>query len=153
MALSAVVAAITTSLRAVPGAITVPETPPPQLPYDRMILVYPHPGGSLPFQHGGRGGQAVVAYRDEIVVEWHLKVASDQIDAFLAISTPLLDEVRDRLWSDFVRTRFDGTVVALHGVNTDTYGEMGWSSEFTYGFRLILDITHAAELTAGKVTP
>ena len=152
MALEQVIAAIHGRLALVPGVVQVPDAPPPQLADDRMLLVYPQPGASTPMQHGGRTGQAVMQHRDVIVVEWHLKAAMDQAAVFLALGVPLFDLVRDLLWSEYVRHQFNGTVTLLTAINTDHFGEMGWGSDPTWGFRLLLDVMHAAEITAGKET-
>lgn len=151
MALTEICDAITVRLREIPGVLQVPDSPPPQLPDDRMLVVYPQPGSSTPMQHGGRGGQVVIQSRDVIVVEWHLLEPLDRVDRFLALGVPLLDTMRDSLWSTFLRNRFDQTVVQLHAVDTNQFGEMRWGSEPKHwGFRLTLDVTHAAEVSAGR---
>lgn len=150
MALANVCAAIVERLRLIPGVVQAPDAPPSQLVEDRMLIVYPMPGASTPMAHNGRDRQAVIQNRDNVIVEWHFKVAADQVAAFLGIATPLIDQIRDTIWSEFLRNRFGGTVDLLYAVNTDQFGEMGWGTDFTYGFRMNLDLLHGTSISAGR---
>lgn len=148
MALSNICEAVVERLRLIPGFVQAPDTPPPALTEDRILLVYPRPGDTTPFAHSGSFGKVVYQARDSVIVEWHLRKAADQIALFLELGIPLLDSVRDTCWSEFARNRFGKTIDALYSVNTDHFGEMGWSTDFTWGFRVVLDVMHGNEVQA-----
>lgn len=151
MALSEIVAAIVDVCRTVPGSVSVPDAPPGQLADDRMLIVYPQPGPSVAAQHTGRANTGPVIRNDDaIIVEWHLKRSADVIAESVPEMTEMTDALRDALWGAFARTRFGGTVIGMTSIETDRFGELGWGSDFTFGVRLLLNITHAAELAAGK---
>ncbi len=145
MALSAVTAAVLAAVRTVDGLGQVPDAPPPQLNDERMALVYPRPRESAPMQHAARGARAVLAYRDTVVVEYHRLLAADQIAEFLSDATPMLDAVRLALWDAWLTDQFGGTVVLLHGIASEQFGDMYWGGQHTYGFQLALDVTHTAD--------
>lgn len=148
MALTEICAAITNELRSIPGVSQVPDAPPAQLGEDRMLVIYPQPGPSTPASHRGRSGNVVISNRDVIVVEWHLKRAADQTAEFLQLGVPLLDLMRTTLWRAFNPGRFGGTVEGLYSIDTDHFGELGWGSDHTWGFRLMLDLSHSADVGA-----
>lgn len=156
MALTEVCSAITERLRLIPGIVQAVDGPPPQLGEDRMLIVYPLPGPSTPLAHRGGNGNPVIQNQDSIVVEWHVKMAYDQSIPFLAFGIPMLDAVRDTLWSEAARNGFGKTIIKLAAVNTDHFGGMGWgggqntNETPTLGFRLILDVTHGSEISAGR---
>lgn len=149
MALSDVCAAIGERLRLIPGIGQLTDGPPPQLVEDRTLAVYPSPGTSTPKNHTGKHGMVVFENRDNIVVQWQMKIALDQTLAFVAAATPMLDAVRDALWSEFMRSRFGGTVIGLLSIETVVFGEMGWP-EPSMGFGLMLDVVHGAEASGGR---
>jgi hypothetical protein len=133
VALDAVNAAITARLRMIPGITQGPDAPPAQLADDRMLIVYPRPGISSPFSHGGKHGQAVVKNEDFVIVEWHLKGGMDQAQAFIDTGTPMFVAVREAIWSEFLRNNFDGTVTLLGPITTEDFGQMGWGDRSDLG--------------------
>ena len=146
------VAAITDVLRTIPGVVGVPDAPPAQLGDDRMLIVYPQPENSSPSQHGGRAGTGpVIQHGTPIVVEWHLKKQTDLIAEIVPEITAMWDAMQEALWGAFARNRFAGTAVGMNAIGTETFGELGWGSDQTFGIRLVLNVTIAAELAAGKV--
>lgn len=145
------VAAVTDVLRTIPGAVSVPDSPPAQLGDDRMLIVYPLPESSNPSQHTGRSGTGpVIQHGTPIVVEWHLKKQVDLLNEIIPETTAMWDAMQEALWGAFARNRFAGTAAGMTTITTETFGELGWGSDQTFGIRLILNVTIAAELAAGK---
>jgi len=142
MALTAICLAIAAKLRDVAGVDSVPDQPPAQLANQRMLLVYPNTGQTQPMNN------EVIAGRDTIVVEWHLKNPDDKLAYGIQQALPVLDATRLALWSAYRAGEFRTPgVTLLHTVTTETFGQMGWGDDPTFGFRLTLDVSHGFALT------
>lgn len=148
MALAEVCLAMAQRLRLLPGFDAVPDEPMPMLPDDRMLLIYPNVGASTPRAHAGSTGKALIEYRDTVIVEAHLKIATDEIEAGIRWATPMLDRVRDGIWSEATRNKFGGTITQLFSITTTDYGELGWGDQPTFGFRLAVEVSHHSEVSA-----
>lgn len=142
--------AIVERLRLIPGIAQGPDAPTPNIPEERMLFVYPIPGTSSPAAHSGKFGGPVITNTDAMIVEWHMKVAGNQLERFLTTATPMLEDVRDLIWGEFIRNRFGNTVEMLTTVATDQFGRLDWGKEETWGFILRLTLTTQAEVRRGK---
>lgn len=146
MAVSEIVSAIAATLRDVDGIDQAPDVPPAILGDNVMALTYPQPGDSTPQNHSGRGGRPVVGNADTIVVEVHRKLQNDQIAEGIGWLATMFDAVRAAIWREYADTKFDRTVTSLSAIRTETYGNLSWGSDETFGFRLTLDVTHHVEM-------
>lgn len=140
MALTAVIAGIKA---AIAGNVPVKDPGDQQGPYP-VLIVYPYPGDSTPMQHRGAVGEPVYQNRDQIVVEWHTMVPD--LLRQMEETTPVMDSLRAALWADAYRTKFDDSIVMLHAIHTDHFGQMTLGSDLTFGVRLFLEVTHATEV-------
>ena len=145
MSLSAVLAAFHTVLSAVPGPDRFPVNPPAMLSDNRMVLIYPQPGPSAPYLQAGRSGFPVYRHEETIIVEFHLRIAEDRIDEAIPESTELLDLVRQAIWTRQAIDQYGGVIDGITRIDTLQFGELGWGSDFTFGFRLGIELTHTDE--------
>jgi hypothetical protein len=152
VALDAVITAVGNVLRDLPGVDQVLTAPPAKLPDDRCFIVYPDPGDVTLLSHGGSTRNSVYQAADVIRVDFHIRAARDAMAEAEPDARLMLSLTRDALISAGQRTAFNGTVIALRGLRTDVYGPLEyWSGDTSFGFQLGLDITHAVEVSAGKV--
>lgn len=126
MGLSSKQAAIVAALRSIGiDGMDVPDHPRPQLQAKRTAWAYPLPGDSAVQTHSG-GFQNL----DEILVEYHHKLAADQIAEFLAEGAERIDQFRQALWLA------SNQALAIRSINTTRWGSLGWGTDHSYGFRL-----------------
>lgn len=153
MALSEIRREVIATLRTVPGIAGAPETVPPQIGEERLLIVYPIPGTTAPAAHSGRANAGpVIECTDAIVAELHLKISQSEIGEAIEILTPLVDLMRDAIWSEFARSRFGGTATRLASVDVESFGELGWGADFTFGARFVLEVVHHFQANARPLT-
>lgn len=145
MGLVAVTAAFRDVLARVTGIGTVAAGVPPMLADDRTAIVYAVPGDAVAMANAGRAGRPVYRAEDQIVIEWHVKIAKDDVTRGDEAALPVLDAVRGAVWAQPKDGMFAGTVTLLTNVATEHYGDMGYGSDNTFGFRLLVSVTIAAE--------
>lgn len=146
MSLTLLCAAIVDELQDVTG-VTTPDQPTPNVPDAKMLFVYPNIGNTKPASHRGSTGP-VIECRDTLVVEFHMPNPLDALAYGIQQTTPILDAVRDTLWAGYAHGAFRAAgLTILHAVNTESFGNMGWGKQDTFGFRLTLDVSHAMQLT------
>lgn len=146
MSLSSLVENYANALRTLPGAVQVLDDVPAQLPDSRCFLVMEAPGDSTVAKHTGRaGGGVVYQCEDAIAIEYHHKIQRDATATSGRDARRMLDEVRNLLWSN--PRRIDSSIIAVGSIRTEMYGPMDWGTDVTFGFRIVVNLTHAAEAT------
>lgn len=128
--------------------VTVPEQPPDMIGEYPMFVLYPQPGTWTPQNHMGTSRRAVINGLHEVVIEWHIPFQSVPLQQVVAATTPMADAIADTLWSAFATGRFSGTVTGMTALRCETYGELGWGSDPTFGVRMIADIQIAFEVSS-----
>lgn len=141
MALADVIAEMRADLAAA-GIVTdeeIPEHPPDLLGDYPKLLIYPQPDAWGWHSHAGDNGRGVYGGEHTIVVEWHTRLVD--LAQAVAETTPVVDAIPAALFAGFARDRFDGTVTLLRGVRCETFGQLDWGTDKTFGTRLLVDVT------------
>lgn len=146
MALVEAIAAMRNALQPLLEDGTVPSQPPDMIGEYPMFVIYPGPGTWAPQSHGGKGGVALpLRSNHEVVIEWHMRL-NDLAEAVLA-TTPMMDSIPAALWLAYADGNFSGTVSGMTNLRCETYGELGWGGDQTFGVRLIADISIVTNLS------
>lgn len=140
MALVDVIREVLADLRTIPGILQAPDAPPDHLGEFPILIAYPQPDASAHEAHDDGNGRGVYRSEDTIVVEWHTQEAD--IARAVEVTTPMVDAIRREIFSGFRRDKFNGSVVRMRAVRVQTYGELGWGSDRTFGVRVLIDVTH-----------
>lgn len=149
MALDTVRSAIMARFAAALPALNVPE-PPPNAISDKTIVIYPMPADAVPAMHrGSTDGSIVFSARDRFIVEYHRRIPEKEFPSVLADVTAMTETLRALIFAEFAPGggKFNGSADLLHAIHTERFGELGWS-EFTFGVRLSVELTHYTQVAA-----
>lgn len=142
--LAEAVAAIRAALAGIVPTEPVASQPPDLIGVYPALIVYPQPGTWTLTAHSGDSGRPLYGGDHTIVVEWHRSL-TDLAEA-VAATTPVADAIPAALLAAFHRHRLDGTLTRLTAIRCETFGELGWGSDQTFGVRLLVDATIYAEV-------
>lgn len=154
-ALEAVVAAVTTELRLLPGLVATPDSPPEQLSVFPALVIYPSSGfwrtGSAygPRERAMRWGTHTLSIR--------LHIERSNLATDVAQALPYGELIADALLRGFARDRFGGTVVALGDPVTlkssggsaplrYEFGPDSWGGIDTLAWKVALDVSVEEEI-------
>lgn len=107
------------------------------------VVVYPVIGDSTPSAHAGHRGRTVSANRDTVVIEWHWQ--PPDVQRFAEAGPGLVDAVRDAIWIGARDRTISPALDRISTIRLDAYGRLDWGSDATFGFRLLVDLTHFVE--------
>lgn len=137
--LSATIAAMRTALADLAGDEAIPLAPPDQIGAYPRVIIYPQPDTWTLLAHGGENGRPLYGGDHTIVVEWHTTL-TDLAEAVTA-TIPVADAIPAALFQGFHADRLDGSVTTLRAIRCETFGELGWGSDQTFGVRMLVDVT------------
>ena len=145
MAIASVRQALINRLRLLPNIDNAPDYPTPNLADGRTLFVYAVPGSSSIQAHTGSHRGLPFRNLDRFIIEYHCKIQPDRLADGIQITEEMCDLMRFDLWSAFNEDRFNGTAISIGSIDTNAYGDLGWGSDTSFGFRLSIEIGHADE--------
>ena len=142
--LSDVIAAMNAALTGVAGDERIPDAPPDQLGDYPKLLIYPQPGRWIPHAHAGDDGGPLYAAEHTLVVEWHTR--RNDLAQAVTETTPVADAIPLALLRDYAAHRLNESVTTIEQIRCETFGELGWGSDQTFGVRVLVDVTLIEEV-------
>jgi hypothetical protein len=124
----------------------VPAQPPDMIGAYPALIVYPQPGQWAFQAHTGEHDRPLFGGDHVIVVEWHMVNAD--LSEMVRLTTPMADAIPEAIFRAFRVNRIDGTLTKLNAIRCETYGEMTWGSDKTFGVRMLVDATIYDEVSA-----
>lgn len=140
----------------IPGVVQAPDAPPNQIVDERTLVIYPVPGPMTPSSHSGKNGNPVWTCEDVIVIEWIMLTSPDNLSVLMSEGLPVFDRMRDTVASEFRRNAYGNTAFGVQSIDTDHFGDMSWgdgsSRKEALGFRLMVNVQHGFEVSAGRAS-
>jgi hypothetical protein len=124
----------------------VPTQPPDMIGAYPALILYPQPGTWAFQAHTGESGRPLFGGDHVIVIEWHMVNAD--LSELVRLTTPMADAIPAALLRAFHVNRIDGTLTLLKTIRCETFGEMKWGSDETFGVRVLVDVTIYDEVSA-----
>lgn len=124
----------------------MPVNPPDMIGDYPALLLYPQPGSWAFLAQSGQGERPLFGGDHVFVIEYHL-VNADLSEA-VRLTTPMADAIPTALFSAFDGDRIAGTLTVLKTIRCESFGELMWGSDKTFGVRFLVDVTIFDEVPA-----
>lgn len=129
------------------SGVTVPQDPLPMQLVDKSIIIFPRIGETVILSKGRTAGSVAVRSSDVMQVEYHRRIAYEQLGTTMGDITTMIDTIGEVAWSELAGGKFDDTVLSIDRVALAHFGAIGWN-EWTFGARLEIAFTHLTHISS-----